>query len=58
MTNTFVFDEAVWFFYTNKLLSSVTAGSVISGFSKTAQWMQLVMAVMNCGVCYGDNGSC
>jgi len=37
MTNMFAFDEALWFFYTNKLLRSVTADSVISGFSKTAQ---------------------
>ena len=51
MTNMFVFYEVLWFFYTNKLLGSVTADSVISGFSKTAQWMQLVMAVMNCNVC-------
>jgi len=58
MTNMFVFDEALWFFYTNKLLSSVTAGSVISGFSKTAQLLQLVMAVIHYDVCYGDNESC
>jgi len=35
----------------NKLLSPITAGSEMSGFCKTAQLMQLVMAVIHCDVC-------
>ena len=41
----------------SKYLISIKADSVISGFCKTAQRMQLVKAVIRCVLCQSDNGT-